>query len=202
MPEQIPLFSETQIAPITELESTRLAALRCERCKLASKRQNVVFGIGNTNRPSIMFIGEAPGANEDERGEPFVGRAGSILNEVLRSIGLTRNEVYISNCVKCRPPGNRVPEASELAACATFIVREIGIIQPYSLCLLGMTAAKNIVGARGKTIGALRGKPYFWRSIPARITYHPAYLLRTPAKKGEVIDDLKLLQTIVSRKKG
>jgi len=199
MSTQLPLFSESELTPITELEVVRQTALTCQRCKLASFRKKVVFGKGNVNRPPIMFIGEAPGANEDEIGEPFVGRAGKLLTKLLQIIGLNREEVYISNCVKCRPPGNRVPEPQELAACATYIVREINSIQPRTICLLGMTAAKTIIGTRVKSLSSLRGKPYTWRDIPVRVTYHPAYLLRSPHKEGEAVDDLKLIRTIIAR---
>ena len=202
MPDQLALFSEEVLAPFTELESTRESALKCEACQLHSGRKNVVFGKGLAERPPIMFIGEAPGSNEDETGDPFVGRAGKMLDQLLEAIGMVRSEVYVSNCVKCRPPGNRVPDPRELAACATFIVREMNVVRPHVICLLGMTAARNILGVRAKALGTLRGKPYFWRTVPVRVTYHPAYLLRAPDKKGEVIDDFKLLKTILSRQGG
>jgi DNA polymerase len=174
----------------------RLSALRaeigdCRRCKLCEGRTNLVFGVGNPNA-DLMFVGEGPGADEDAKGEPFVGRAGQKLNEMIRAIGLDRKDVYIANIVKCRPPGNRDPEPDEVATCSPFLFRQIELIQPKVLVALGSPAAKTLLNTKSG-ITALRGKWGEFRGIPVMPTFHPAYLLRqyTVENRTAVFNDLK-----------
>jgi DNA polymerase len=173
-----------------------LAALReeigdCRRCKLCEQRKNIVFGVGNP-AAKLMFVGEGPGADEDAQGEPFVGRAGQKLNEMIRAIGLDRKDVYIANVVKCRPPGNRDPEPDEVATCSPFLFRQIEAINPRAIVALGSPAAKTLLGTK-TGITALRGKWGSFRGIPVMPTFHPAYLLRsyTVENRQAVFDDLK-----------
>lgn len=174
----------------------RLRAIRedlgeCIRCKLHRGRRTIVFGVGNASA-KLMFIGEGPGAEEDARGEPFVGRAGQKLDEMIRSIGLTRQDVYIANVVKCRPPQNRDPEPEEIAVCSPFLVRQIEAIRPRVIVTLGLPAARTLLQLR-TGITAARGLWHAFRDIPVMPTYHPAYLLRayTPENRRKVWDDLK-----------
>ena len=173
-----------------------LAALRdeigdCRRCKLCQERTNIVFGVGDP-RAKLMFVGEGPGADEDAQGEPFVGRAGQKLNEMIRAIGLERKDVYIANVVKCRPPGNRDPELDEVATCSPFLFRQIEAIQPKVIVALGSPASKTLLDTK-VGITTLRGRWGLFRGIPVMPTFHPAYLLRkyTAANRLAVFDDLK-----------
>jgi uracil-DNA glycosylase len=163
----------------------------CKRCKLHAGRTHIVFGVGNP-RARLMFVGEGPGAEEDARGEPFVGRAGKKLDEMIRSIGLEREEVYIANVVKCRPPENRTPEPDEVGTCASFLFAQIEAIRPRVLVALGAPAAKTLLGTR-TGITQLRGNWGAFRGIPVMPTFHPAYLLRvyTPENRRKVWEDLK-----------
>ncbi|HEX4823323.1 MAG TPA: uracil-DNA glycosylase [Candidatus Polarisedimenticolaceae bacterium] len=163
----------------------------CRRCKLCETRTNIVFGVGNP-RAKLMIVGEGPGADEDARGEPFVGRAGQKLNEMIRAIGLTREEVYIANVVKCRPPGNRDPEPDEVATCSPFLFRQIEAIAPKVIVTLGSPATKTLLGTKSG-ITALRGTWGSFRGIPVMPTFHPAYLLRayTVENRRLVFEDLK-----------
>jgi DNA polymerase len=173
-----------------------LSALReelgdCRRCKLCETRTNIVFGVGNP-RAKLMFVGEGPGADEDAQGEPFVGRAGQKLNEMIRAIGLTREDVYIANVVKCRPPGNRDPQPDEVATCSPFLFRQIETIGPKVIVALGSPASKTLLGTKAG-ITSLRGRWGSFRGIPVMPTFHPAYLLRsyTVENRQKVFDDLK-----------
>ena len=173
-----------------------LAAIRdeigdCKRCKLCEARTNIVFGVGDP-RAKLMFIGEGPGADEDAQGEPFVGRAGKKLNEMIRAIGLERGDVYIANIVKCRPPGNRDPEPDEVATCSPFLFRQIESIQPKAIVALGSPAAKTLLDTKAG-ITSLRGRFGSFRGIPVMPTFHPAYLLRkyTDENRRAVYEDLK-----------
>jgi DNA polymerase len=161
----------------------------CTRCKLHPTRQNIVFGVGSP-RSRLMFVGEAPGADEDRQGEPFVGRAGKLLDRIIQAMGLRREEVYIANVLKCRPPNNRNPEEDEIAACSPFLFRQIAAISPEVLVALGAPAAKTLLDTQAP-IGRLRGKFWLCRGIDLMPTYHPAYLLRNPAKKREVWEDMQ-----------
>ena len=173
-----------------------LAALRdqigdCQRCKLCQDRTNIVFGVGDP-RAKLMFVGEGPGADEDAQGEPFVGRAGQKLNEMIRAIGLERKDVYIANVVKCRPPGNRDPEPDEVATCSPFLFRQIESIRPAVIVTLGSPASKSLLDTKAG-ITSLRGRFGAFRGVPVMPTFHPAYLLRkyTPENRRAVFDDLK-----------
>lgn len=164
----------------------------CTRCPLhALGRKQIVFGTGNPNA-DLMFVGEAPGADEDQRGEPFVGRAGQLLNNMITAMGLKREDVYIANVIKCRPPGNRTPLPEECATCSPFLLRQIDTIQPKALVALGAVAARTLLGVNG-SMGSLRGHWYQVRGIALAVTYHPAYLLRNPPAKKDTWQDLQLV---------
>jgi uracil-DNA glycosylase family 4 len=173
------------------LEQIRSDLGDCRRCKLCEKRTNIVFGVGDPHA-RLMFVGEGPGADEDAQGEPFVGRAGQKLNEMIRAIGLDRKDVYIANVVKCRPPGNRDPEPDEVATCSPFLFRQIEAISPKVIVALGSPAAKTLLGTK-VGITALRGNWSRFRGIPVMPTFHPAYLLRayTMENRRLVFEDLK-----------
>jgi DNA polymerase len=171
----------------------------CTRCKLHKQgRKQIVFGVGNPHA-DIMFIGEGPGADEDEQGEPFVGRAGQLLNNMIAAMGLKREEVYIANVVKCRPPGNRTPEPDECATCSPFLLRQIDAIQPKVLVALGAVAARTLTGVNEPMI-RMRGKWWDFRGTPLAVTYHPAYLLRDPRQKAEAWKDLQMVMKEVGLK--
>ena len=179
--------------------SDKIAALRliredigdCTRCRLHERRTNIVFGVGNVN-PDIMFVGEGPGADEDAQGEPFVGRAGQLLNNMIAAMGIKREDVYIGNVVKCRPPGNRTPENDECATCSPFLLRQIEVIKPKVIVALGATAAKTLL-AVNDSMGNLRGRWYDFKGARLAVTYHPSYLLRDPRQKKEAWKDLQMV---------
>jgi DNA polymerase len=184
-------LSTSMAATCPELEDLRTAALACRRCGLCESRTQVVFGEG-ARRPALMVIGEAPGADEDATGRPFVGKAGQLLTRMLAAIGLSRDDVYIANVLKCRPPENRPPAPSEVAACRPFLREQIERLEPRLLLLLGNHATRAVLGTdRGITSmrGRLTASPEGWRTLP---TYHPAYLLRNPDAKREAWADLLL----------
>ena len=162
----------------------------CTRCALAQGRHNLVFGDGDPNA-RLMFIGEGPGADEDAQGLPFVGRAGQLLNNMITAMGLRRDQVYIANIVKCRPPQNRVPEPIEANTCSPFLFRQIDIIRPEVIVALGSTAATYLLGAKSP-LGALRGRIHQARGSKLIVTYHPAFLLRDPRQKKEAWADLQI----------
>ena len=178
--------------PLVELEAV---VSGCQRCDLHGGRTRTVFGTGDTNA-RCMIIGEAPGAEEDARGEPFVGRAGQLLNAMLRAIGMSRDAVYIANIIKCRPPKNRDPKPDEMVACSPYLGRQISLIKPRVILAVGRVAAQHLVGSTA-AIGRMRGQSYFYgRSddgarIPIVVTYHPAYLLRSPLEKRKSWEDLR-----------
>ncbi len=163
----------------------------CRRCRLCQGRTHVVFGVGDP-KARVVFIGEAPGAEEDRLGEPFVGRAGQLLNEMLRAIRLRRGQVYIANVLKCRPPGNRDPQDDETAACLPFLRRQIELISPAVIVTLGRVAARHLLGTTAP-ISSYRGRWTTWQGTPVLPTFHPAYLLRNPAAKAQAWADLKQL---------
>lgn len=163
----------------------------CTRCRLHEQRTNIVFGVGNVNA-DIMFVGEGPGADEDAQGEPFVGRAGQLLNNMIQAMGIKREDVYIANVVKCRPPGNRTPERDECDTCSPFLMKQIKVIQPKIIVALGAVAAKNLL-QMNDTMTNLRGHIYDFRDTKLVVTYHPAYLLRDPRQKGEAWKDLQMV---------
>jgi uracil-DNA glycosylase family 4 len=160
----------------------------CQRCRLCQTRTQTVFGTGSVGA-EWMFIGEAPGAEEDAQGEPFVGRAGKLLNNMLRAIGIQREQVYIANILKCRPPKNRDPQPDEAAACRAYLNRQIAWIRPKIIVALGRVAAQNLL-ATDTAIGRLRGREHRYEGVPLIVTYHPAYLLRSPLEKRKAWDDL------------
>jgi DNA polymerase len=162
----------------------------CTRCPLHKGRNKLVFGDGSP-AARLMFVGEGPGADEDAQGLPFVGKAGQLLNNMIAAMGLRREEVYIANVVKCRPPGNRVPEQEEGATCTPFLFRQIDVIRPQVLVALGATAATWLLGAR-QPLAGLRGRVHAFRGAQLIVTYHPAYLLRDPRQKKEAWADLQI----------
>ncbi|MGZ4825290.1 MAG: uracil-DNA glycosylase [Terriglobales bacterium] len=162
----------------------------CTRCKLHKLgRKQIVFGVGNP-RAELMFIGEGPGADEDQQGEPFVGRAGQLLNKMIEAMGLKREEVYIANVVKCRPPGNRTPERDECETCMPFLMRQVEAISPRVIVALGAVAAKNLLQIND-SMANMRSRSYDFRGAKLFVTYHPAYLLRDPRQKTEAWKDLQ-----------
>lgn len=162
----------------------------CTRCELSQSRTNTVFGVGNRNADWLV-IGEAPGAEEDRRGEPFVGRAGKLLDEMLRAIGQSRDSVFIANILKCRPPNNRDPKPAESAACRQYLERQIELIRPKIILAVGKIAAQNLLGS-DEPVGRMRGRQHELGGIPLVVTYHPAYLLRSPSQKSKSWRDLRL----------
>ena len=190
--------------PTTALKLIREDLGDCTRCKLHKQgRKQIVFGVGNP-RAELMFVGEGPGADEDAQGEPFVGRAGQLLNNMIKAMGLRREDVYIANVVKCRPPGNRTPERDECETCSPFLMRQIAVIQPKVVVALGAVAAKNLL-AINAPMSELRGRFYdfmpagarssdlSWQGAKLAVTYHPAFLLRDPRQKGEAWKDLQMV---------
>jgi DNA polymerase len=173
------------------LEDIRTHIGDCQRCKLCCSRTNIVFGTGDP-QARLMFIGEGPGQDEDRAGEPFVGAAGQLLDRIIEAIALRRQDVYIANVVKCRPPGNRLPQPDEIATCSPFLRRQIAAIRPLFICTLGSCAAQTLLST-SQAVSRLRGRFFDFEGIRLLPTFHPAYLLRNPEKKREVWEDMKLL---------
>ena len=175
-----------------ELEALRSKVAACTACALHSGRRQTVFGVGNP-KADWMFVGEGPGEEEDRRGEPFVGRAGKLLDAMLRAMELDRTTVYIANIVKCRPPGNRNPGLEEAAACIPYLKRQIELIEPRLIVALGAVAAQRLLET-DRPVGAMRGKLHYAAHLapPVLVTYHPAYLLRSPGQKRRAWEDLQL----------
>ena len=169
----------------------------CQRCKLKDKRTNIVYGVGNPEAP-LVFVGEAPGADEDRTGEPFVGAAGQLLTKMIEAMGLGRGDVYICNILKCRPPGNRNPEPDEIAECEPFLKRQLAAIRPRMIVALGKFAAQCLLRSDAP-ISRLRGSWKEYEGIPLMPTYHPAFLLRTPSAKREVWADLQQVMAELDR---
>jgi DNA polymerase len=172
-----------------ELAALRSAAEACTRCRLAQGRQKVVFGAGNP-AAELMLIGEAPGAEEDKQGLPFVGAAGELLTKIIQAMDMRREDVYIANILKCRPPGNRDPQPDEVAACRGFLERQIELIQPKVIVALGRIAAQALLG-NDSPIGQMRGQWYRILGVPAMVTYHPAALLRNQGLKRPTWEDMQ-----------
>ncbi len=197
--------NQPTVVPLTVSRSAAeaLVALRadigedCSRCKLHTfGRRQIVFGVGNP-QADLMFVGEAPGADEDEQGVPFVGRAGQLLTKIIEAIGLRRDDVYIANIIKCRPPQNRNPEPDEVASCEPFLFRQIDVIAPKIIVALGKYAAQTLL--RSETpISRLRGQQFDYRGATLIPTFHPAYLLRNPSSKREVWEDMKLVKRLLT----
>lgn len=190
------------LPPVTPLEERppRLAELAvhvaaCRQCDLHKTRTQTVFGVGTPTTP-VVFVGEAPGADEDRLGEPFVGAAGKLLDAMIRAVGFQRSEIYIANVLKCRPPGNRNPLPEEVALCHGYLSTQLEIIQPRLLFAMGKFAISALTGHDGP-VGAARGRTYLWRGIPVIPTYHPAYYLRQPGRKRAAWEDLlRLLEAL------
>ena len=186
-PEALPMASSAATLDWPEL---RECVASCTRCELAQSRTNTVFGVGNP-QADWLIIGEAPGAEEDRRGEPFVGRAGQLLDQMLLAIGQSRDQVFIANILKCRPPNNRDPKPAEAEACREYLERQIALIQPKIVLAVGRIAAQNLLGS-DDPVGRMRGRPHDLDGIPLVVTYHPAYLLRSPSQKAKSWSDLCL----------
>jgi len=174
---------------LAELRNRVAACVRCQ--ELAATRKQTVFGVGNPEA-RLLFIGEAPGADEDAQGEPFVGRAGQLLNDIIRACKLQREDVYICNILRCRPPGNRLPNPQEAANCREYLDGQIAVVNPEYIVCWGACAAQNLLGS-DQSIGKMRGRFYQYGRAKVLCTYHPSYLLRNPASKKDVWEDMKLL---------
>ncbi len=181
---------------VITLEEARTELGDCQRCGLAPLRKNLVFGEGNS-RAELVFVGEAPGADEDREGRPFVGRAGQLLTKIIEAMGLTREDVYICNILKCRPPGNRNPERGEIEACEPFLIKQLQAIAPKAICALGSFAAKTLL-KKEVPITALRGRFHTYEGMKVMPTFHPAYLLRNPAAKKQVWEDVQMIMKELS----
>ena len=182
--------------PDDTLEVIRADLGDCTRCVLHEKRTNLVFGVGNPNA-ELMFIGEGPGFEEDRQGIPFVGPAGQLLTKIINAIDLSRDDVYIANVVKCRPPGNRDPEPEEVDECRPFLDRQIDTIRPKVICALGRVSAQNLLKTE-EGITRIRGRIYPYRGAKLVPTFHPAYLLRNAEKKRECWEDMKLIRRLLN----
>src|SRR5688572_24198615 len=197
-------IDQDEIIPVYTSQREALAAIRedlgpCTRCKLHTLgRRQIVFGVGNPNA-DLMFVGEAPGADEDVQGEPFVGRAGQLLTKIIEAIGMKREDVYIANVIKCRPPGNRNPEPDEVEQCEPFLFRQIDTIKPKVIVALGKFAAQSLLRTTDP-ITRMRGREYKYRDAILMPTYHPAYLLRTPSAKREVWEDMKRVKALLAER--
>jgi DNA polymerase len=194
-----PTAAEMPVAPAAGSESAWevLAAevRHCTQCGLHSTRTQTVFGVGN-RRARWMFVGEAPGADEDRQGEPFVGRAGQLLNAMIAALGVKREEVYIANVLKCRPPNNRDPQADEVEHCEPYLIRQIELIRPRLIVALGRHAAHSLLKT-DLALARLRSQRLSYQDIPLVVTYHPAYLLRTPSDKRKAWDDLRRARSLM-----
>jgi len=188
MSDNPPVTESASVSSCTSLDELAREAAACTACTLAEGRTQVVFGVGNPHA-DLVFIGEAPGRDEDIRGEPFVGRAGKLLDKMLAALNLSRGDVYIMNVVKCRPPGNRDPRPEEVRACRRWFDAQLQAISPKLICLLGRVAAQNVLETDAP-LGAMRGRWHTHHGVPVRVTYHPAYLLRSPQQKQRSWNDL------------
>lgn len=196
---RLPVFSAEEAArdPQHALDTLRAHIGDCTRCKLHTLgRRQVVFGVGHP-RASLMFVGEAPGFDEDVQGIPFVGRAGQLLTKIIEAIGLTRDQVYIANVIKCRPPGNRNPEADEVATCEPFLFRQIDVIRPSVIVALGTFAAQALLRTKDP-ISRLRGQVFEYRGARLVPTFHPAFLLRSPERKRDTWEDMKKVMALLA----
>ena len=190
--DAIPIFK----SPMEALAAIRADLGDCTRCRLHGLgRQKIVYGVGNPSA-DLMFVGEAPGADEDIQGEPFVGRAGQLLTKIIEAMGFRREDVYIANLIKCRPPSNRNPEPDEVMQCEPFLLRQIDVVKPKVIVALGKFAAQALLRTTDP-ITRLRGREFKYRDAILMPTYHPAYLLRTPSAKREVWEDMKRVSAIL-----
>ncbi len=204
-----PILAETSVAtaspggqtPLNKeriqlLENLKNETVGCQKCSLSKTRTNLVFGVGNC-MAELMFVGEAPGRDEDLQGEPFVGRAGQLLTKIIEAIGMKRTDVYIANVLKCRPPGNRSPLPDEIALCTSYLTKQIDIIKPKVLCALGTFASQTLLNTKAP-VGTLRGRFHEYQGIPMMVTFHPAYLLRNPNDKAKVWEDMKKVRDFLA----
>jgi len=189
--QKIEAWGHKNSCPAETLEDVRMDLGDCRRCKLSERRKNIVFGAGNPNA-RLVFVGEGPGHEEDKRGEPFVGAAGRLLTKIIEAMSFTREQVYICNIIKCRPPGNRNPMPDEIKACSPFLKRQISSIKPDFICALGTFAAQTLLET-SVPISKLKGCFHDYMGIKVLPTYHPAYLLRNPGKKRDVWEDMQKL---------
>ncbi|HET9644418.1 MAG TPA: uracil-DNA glycosylase [Burkholderiaceae bacterium] len=193
--------AERDLVATMDWPELRAAVDACRACRLCESRRRTVFGVGN-ERARLMVVGEAPGEQEDLKGEPFVGPAGKLLDNMLQALNLTRapadpaRQVYIANTLKCRPPGNRNPEPDEMVKCEPFLVRQIALVQPKVILAVGRFAVQALLRST-EPIGALRGRVHRYQGVPLVVTYHPAYLLRSPADKARAWDDLCLAGSLL-----
>ncbi|NTU69148.1 MAG: uracil-DNA glycosylase [Chlorobiaceae bacterium] len=188
---QEPLF-DIPGEPARDLDTVRKIAIECRKCRLSEMRQNVVFGEGNPHA-GLFVIGEAPGADEDAQGRPFVGRSGQLLDKILLAVGFDRKEVYIGNIIKCRPPENRNPLADEIECCMPWLEEQLDIVAPKMLLLLGRVAANTILGI-SLSLAAMRGRVIRWKGFDCVVTYHPAALLRNPNWKRPCWEDVQMMR--------
>ncbi len=193
--DQVDFDDEVFQAKLEKLKELEAELDGCTRCRLHEGRTNLVFGVGNPDA-KVVFVGEGPGYDEDMQGIPFVGQAGRLLTKMINALGWKREDVYICNVVKCRPPKNRTPRADEIKICSPFMFRQLEIIKPRVICLLGACAASTVLKLN-MSMSRMRGKDFYWRGIPIVATYHPAYLLRNPAEKRKAWDDFKRLYRMV-----
>jgi DNA polymerase len=201
-PRQADIFTSVDEAPAPLDRAGKERALAelarevapCTLCKLHGGRTQTVFGTGDPDA-GLVFVGEAPGRDEDLQGEPFVGRAGQLLNDILKAIGFAREEVYICNILKCRPPNNRDPEADEVGSCEPYLKQQLAVIQPQLICCLGRVAAQTLLGTRA-SLTTLREAVHFYAGIPVLATFHPAALLRNPHWKRPTWDDVRRLRAL------
>lgn len=194
LPHSLDIFStEEDWHNSTNLNELESKINTCIKCELGKTRTNFVFGVGNPNA-DIMFIGEAPGGEEDLQGIPFVGRAGQLLTKLLKVVGIERKDVYICNILKCRPPNNRKPLPSEIEMCKPYLIKQIELVQPKVIVALGATAVEGLLNIK-KKMGELRGSILSFNKIPVIVTYHPAALLRNPNWEKDFIEDLNILKT-------
>jgi len=196
------MTGEVANAPLVSAEALDWPALEegirhCRNCDLCQQRKQAVPGVGDRN-PDWLFIGEGPGSEEDARGEPFVGQAGKLLDAMLAAIDLARgNKVYIANAVKCRPPNNRTPEAGEMAACRPWLERQVELLKPRVIVLLGKAAVHSLLGD-DRALGAMRGQRFEYKGVPVAVTYHPAYLLRNLPDKAKAWEDLLFAKRLLN----
>jgi len=189
---------EIKPQPIQTLDQLYRHMLECHKCPLADTRTNLVFGVGDPHA-QVVFVGEAPGQQEDLQGEPFVGRAGQLLNKILESVEIARESIYITNILKCRPPANRDPTAQETALCIPYLEQQLRLIRPKVIVALGRIAAQYLLN-RTDPINRLRGKMYDRSGSKLLVTYHPAAILRTPSLKRDTVQDMKMLRKILDDK--
>ena len=188
-------FTELSVDPTAHLAQLREDLGECTRCKLHSTRTHLVYGVGNPGA-DLMFVGEAPGRDEDQQGIPFVGRAGQLLTKIIEAIDLQRDDVYIANVIKCRPPNNRNPEPDEIQTCQPFLFAQIDAVQPKVIVALGAFAVRTLL-QREDAISSLRGRVFDYRGAKLVPTFHPAYLLRSPDKKRDVWEDMKTVRSML-----